>query len=324
MVRLSLRARAAPEKLVALADRAPVAHASRVRPTRSTPTPERARRDEPGPKPADSEIDVFGLTHRGKVRTENQDHFLICQLTKQISIYFTSLPDVEKLQLEGERLAFLAMIADGVGGGFAGEEASRLALEAVTRYVAGSIDIYYRADPADDREFARALSQAALRCHEDLVRASAGRGRGKMATTLTLAIGVWPRVYVVQLGDSRYYLLREGELVQVSRDQTLAEELVDQGILSRNAAAATPWAHVLSSAIGAAEARPVVTRIEQDRSYVHLLCSDGLTKHLTDEHIAERLRSMTSARQVCEDLVEDALAGGGTDNVTVIVARVRP
>ena len=280
-------------------------------------------RIDPGPKPADAEIDVFGLTHQGKVRPQNQDHFLICQLKKQILLHYTSLPDLEKLPLEGERLAFLAMIADGVGGGASGEEASRLALEVITRYVAGSIDIYYRADPAKDRDFARTLSEAALRCHGDLVRASAGRG-GKMATTLTLVIGVWPYVYVVQLGDSRYYLLREDRLVQVSRDQTMAEDLVDQGVLTRSAAARTPWAHVLSSAIGGSEVKPVVTRVEQDRSYVHLLCSDGLTKHVSDERISQRLRSMTSARQVCEDLVQDALDGGGSDNVTVIVARVRP
>jgi protein phosphatase len=278
-------------------------------------------RSDPGPKPADSEIDVYGLTHQGKVRAQNQDHFLICQLKKQILLHFTSLPDVGKLPLEGERLAFLLMIADGVGGGAAGDEASRLALEVITRYVTGSIDIYYRADPADDRDFSRALSQAALRCHGDLVRAAAGSGRGKMATTLTLVLGVWPRVYVVQLGDSRYYLLRDGELIQVSRDQTMAEDLVEQGVLSRTAAARTPWAHVLSSAIGGSEVRPVITRIENHRRYVHLVCSDGLTKHVSDERIAERLRAMTSSRQVCEDLVQDALDGGGSDNVTVIVAR---
>ena len=140
-----------------------------------------------------------------------------------------------------------------------------------------------------------------------------------MATTLTLFIGIWPKIYLVQIGDSRYYLLREGVLTQVSRDQTIAQDLIDQGVLAR--AHASRWADVLSSAIGGSYARPVVTRIDQDRSYVHLLCSDGLTKHVSDEQIAERLRSMTSAQQVCEDLLQDALDGGGTDNITIIVGR---
>jgi protein phosphatase len=275
-----------------------------------------------GPKPADSEIDVFGLTHPGKVRRENQDHFLICQLRKQIHVHSTSLPDRRGLPLESERLAMLVMVADGVGGSEAGEAASRTTLETVTRYASESIECYYRADPADDRAFSRALTDAALRCHEDLRRlGDPGRGRTRPATTLTLFLGVWPRAYLVQVGDSRYYLLRGGRLVQVTRDQTMAEDLVQQGVLSRTQAARTPWANVLSSAIGGSAAKPVVTRIDQDRSHVHLICSDGLTRHVSDERIADRLRTMTSAKQVCEALLEDALEGGGTDNVTVIVGR---
>ena len=121
-----------------------------------------------------------------------------------------------------------------------------------------------------------------------------------MATTLTLYISVWPVYYVVQVGDSRYYLWRDGRLTQLTRDQTIAQELVDQGILTRAQAPHTQFAHVLSSALGADTAEPVVTRLQSDWHNVHLLCSDGLTKHVSDEQIAERLRTMTSAKQVCE------------------------
>ncbi|GMR13650.1 MAG: protein phosphatase 2C domain-containing protein [Gemmatimonadota bacterium] len=274
-----------------------------------------------GRKPVDEQIDFHGLTHPGKVRTENQDHFLVSSLHKRMEVHLTSLPDTGRLYGDAERLALLAMVADGVGGGPGGEAASRLALEAVSQYAAESMDCYYTADPTDDHAFTRALANAALHCHQDVLKRSDGaRGRG-MATTLTLMLFVWPRAYLLQVGDSRYYILRDGELTQISRDQTLAQVLVDDGVFSRTEASKSPLSEVLSSAIGGSETTPVVTGIDQDWNYVHLLCSDGLTKHVSDERIAERLRSMTSAKQVCEDLLKDALDDGGSDNITVIVGR---
>jgi protein phosphatase len=273
-------------------------------------------------KPLTEEIDVYGLTHPGKVREANQDHFLICELRKRMEVHLSSLPNVDQLPLGTERLAFLAMVADGVGGGVKGEEASRLAVEAVTEYLTHSMHCYYTADSSDDPAFALALEEAALKCHEGIARrAERDPARQGMATTLTLWLGVWPRAYVLQVGDSRYYLLRDGELTQVSRDQTVAQDLVDQGILSRTDASRTRWAHVLSSAIGGSQTIPVVTGVQQGWDYVHLLCSDGLTKHVSDERIRERLLDMTSAKQACETLLQDALDDGGTDNITLIVGR---
>jgi protein phosphatase len=276
-------------------------------------------------KPRDEEIDVYGLTHPGKVRTENQDHFLISSLRKQMVIRLTSLPETDNLMGEPERLAFLAMVADGVGGGAKGAEASRIALEAVTQYVSSSMRCYYAAGSADDREFFKALRQAALQCHAELLRHGEENPdyRG-MATTLTLYLGVWPRAYLLQVGDSRCYLLRDNELTQITRDQTMAQELIDLGVITRAAAAVGRLAHTLSSSIGGSQTAPVVTRLDNKWGNVVLLCSDGLTKHVSDERIRDRLRSMTSARQVCEDLLEEALAAGGSDNITLIVGRALP
>jgi PPM family protein phosphatase len=272
-------------------------------------------------KPRDDEIDVYGLTHRGKVRDANQDHFLIASLHKHMDVHLTSLPDRERLR-GAERLAFLAMVADGVGGGPSGEEASRLAAETITRYVTESLQCYYTADPTDAESFPEALEDAALQCHTDISRQSQDDPeRAGMATTLTLWLGVWPRAYLLQVGDSRCYLLRAGTLTQISRDQTMAQDLLDQGVLSRTDLQSTRWANVLASAIGGPQAAPVVTRLETHWGDVGLLCSDGLTKHVSDERIRERLASMTSAKQACEALLQDALENGGTDNVTIIVGR---
>jgi protein phosphatase len=272
-------------------------------------------------KPLDEEIDVWGLTHPGKVRKTNEDHFLLGSLHKQLEIKATSLPAAEQFQACNERIGFLAMVADGVGGQLAGEEASRIALEEVTQYLAHSTSCYYQSDPRDE-QFIDLLQDAAMRTHQRVLeRAGMDPDFRGMATTLTLWMGVWPWVYLLQVGDSRYYLYRQGVLTQITRDQTMAQDLVDQGVMSRSVAFSSRWAHVLSSAIGGSQTLPVVTRIANDWAQTHLLCSDGLTKHVPDERIAERLAGMTSARQVCEALLEDALDAGGSDNVTIIVGR---
>ena len=275
-------------------------------------------------KPRDDEIDVYGLTHVGKVRSENQDHFLLATVHKRVNVIATNLETQSHLPAREERVAFLAMVADGVGGAQGGAEASATALESVMQYVNDSMSCLYDRDVAEST-FTDMLQRCALRSHEAILeRASANEQHGSMATTLTLFMGVWPAYYLLQLGDSRYYLWREGRLTQVTRDQTLANDLVDQGILSRAQAPHTQFAHVLSSALGADTAEPVVTRLRAEWDSVHLLCSDGLTKHVSDERIADRLAHMTSAKQVCEQLLADALEDGGSDNITIIVGRQVP
>jgi protein phosphatase len=276
----------------------------------------------PTRKPRDDELDIHGLTHPGLTRRENQDHFLMCALRKEIVVHGSSLPNLGALVGGAERVAFLAMVADGVGGGMAGEEASRLAVQRITRYLTESIRCYYSADPHDDGGLLQTLQDAAQSCHGDIQQhAAEDPDRRGMATTLTVWLGLWPRAYLLQVGDSRCYLLRRGELTQVSRDQTMAQDLIDIGVLTRANAENSRLAHTLSSSIGGRQTAPVVTRMEQEWGNVGLLCSDGLTRHVSDERIRERLREMRSAKQVCEDLLQDALDGGGTDNITILVGR---
>jgi protein phosphatase len=214
------------------------------------------------------------------------------------------------------------MVADGVGGGAKGEEASRVVLEEVTQYVSGTMRCYYATGSENDTEFTRALQEAALQSGAEL------RRRGEedpeyhgMATTLTLFLGVWPKAYLLQVGDSRCYVFRNGELRQITRDQTMAQELMDLGVLKAGDVAGTRFARTLSSSIGGRMTDPVVTRLDMSWGTVVLLCSDGLTGQVPDDRIRDRLRTMTSARQACEDLLRDALEAGGTDNITIIVGR---
>jgi serine/threonine protein phosphatase PrpC len=273
----------------------------------------------PGQRPRDDELDMFGLTHTGKVRKENQDHFLLATVHPQIVVAGTSLPDASALPLRGGRLGTILLVADGVGGSADGEGAARLATETVARYVSSSLRCYHAIGIAKEEEFLDSLEEAAMQAHEAVREEAKSR---RMATTLTLGIGVWPWLYVIQVGDSRMYIYTHGQLRQVTRDQTLGQELVDEGALSKSDLRRSPLAHVLSSAIGADEARPVVTRVDvTERGCICLFCSDGLTRHVSDEEIAKFCQSVQSAEQLSRDLLELALERGGTDNITIIVAR---
>jgi protein phosphatase len=278
---------------------------------------------QPGIRPRDDELDLFGLTHPGKVRQENQDHFLLCTIHPQVVVHATSLPDPDGLPLRGQRLATLLLVADGVGSTAAGAEASRLAAESITRYVSSTLRCYHTAGSAADTEFLDALKAAALEAHAAVRQgASANPEVRRMATTLTLAMAVWPWAYVVQVGDSRCYHYTGGTLHQVTRDQTMAQDLVDRGALPKDRLASSPFRNVLISAIGGEAAEPEVARLDiSERGCVLLLCSDGVTKHVTDEVLAEQVRTMQSSEQLCRTILDLALAGGGTDNITVIAGR---
>ncbi len=283
--------------------------------------------DSEGPqKPRHSDIDAWGLTHSGLVREENEDHFFLGSLSRGIVVDATSISSNPLTVVEPERLASFAMVADGVGQGGGGEEASRAAVQALVQHVSSGFADAYAAESTDPDAFPRLLEGAALACHEYLQeRSHEEQGARGFATTLTLFLGLWPHAYLLQVGDSRLYLFRDAELTQISRDQTMAQDLVDSGVLTQQKAQATKWAHVLSSAIGGQEAEPVVSRIVRQWGTIVLLCSDGLTKHVSDEKIAERLALLTSAKQTCKELLQDALDGGGTDNITMVIGRtVKP
>ena len=274
-------------------------------------------------RPTDDELDLFGLTHKGLVRPENQDHFLVSTVHPQVVIHGTSLPEPDKLPLRGTRFATVLVLADGVGGAAAGKDAARLATEAVTRYVSSTMRSYHAAGSATEEELLISLKETALEAHHAVRAEAATRSDTKgMATTLTVCVVVYPWAYVVQVGDSRCYFYGAGKLRLLTRDQTIAQSLVDQGLMPAERLSASPFRHVLSSAIGSDEALPVVTPFDiSERGALILMCSDGLNKHVSDAEIESHIRNMKSSEQIAHELLDLALERGGTDNITIIAAR---
>jgi protein phosphatase len=274
------------------------------------------------PKPRDEDLDFFGITDRGKIRPNNQDHFLVTTLHKTMRVHVTSLPNPELLEIPSQRLASVGMVCDGVGGHAGGETASRSAVEAIAGYVTNTMQCLLAPHEAGAGTLLEALRDGAHRTHELIAtRARESGERQGMATTITMTIACWPALYLLQVGDSRCYRLRAGELVQLTRDQTMAQDLVDSGVLLPEQAARSPYAHVLSSSLGGSAWSPEVSVTDLQPYDVLMLCTDGLNKHVPDDQIRRRLMEIESSEAAARALLEDALEAGGKDNVTVLVLR---
>lgn len=274
-------------------------------------------------RPNDDELDMFGLTHPGLQRENNQDHFLLATIHASIAVLGSSLEGLDKLPLKGNRMGTLLLVADGVGGSSDGGAAAQLATQTVMQYVASSLRCYHEIGRGNDPAFLDSLREAAFRAHEAVLAEAASRtGRTNLATTLTLGIGVWPWLYVVQVGDSRAYIYTHGKLQQVTRDQTMAQAMIDVGVLNAEDATRSPLKHILSSAIGAPDATPVVSRVDvSERGCVLVFCTDGLNKHVSDAEIESMCARGLPAEQLGRGLVELALERGGSDNVTIVIAQ---
>lgn len=275
-------------------------------------------------RPASGDVDVFGVTDRGQVRRENQDQFLIASLHKLLRVHQSSLAADDVSPLISDTRGWLFLVADGVGGRPDGQAASGTAIKSIAHYVTHLTDLYRRLDSDKESVFLTELEASVRRTHEVLREEGEKEygGHGG-ATTLTMVAALWPRAYLVQVGDSRCYRLREGRLERMSTDQTVVQALVDSGALTPADADRSPFKGVLSSALGGQEAKPMTRTSDMRWDDVMLLCTDGLTRHVTDQEIEAELREIYSAEQSCRRLVSLALERGGTDNVTVVIGRLR-
>lgn len=262
-------------------------------------------------------VDTFGLSHAGRVRPVNEDHFAIMSLQKAVQVRGTNLQDLTILDRLRKPEVHLLVVADGVGGAVGGKLASGLAVRSVVEYLAEAVGCVQDFDVIKEQAFLDQLSRAVERGHERLKEMFSTQGGP--ATTLTMMTLVWPRAYIVHVGDSRGYFLRNGRLKQFTRDQTMGDYLVDIGAVTEQHAEKAGLYNVLSSAVGG-DLVPSVGVVDLEEGDVVLLCTDGLTKHVPDERIVELLAS-GDAESSANALMEAALAGGGTDNVTVLVAK---
>ena len=266
-------------------------------------------------------VDSYGVTDTGRVRENNEDHFVIATLRKAVDLSQTSLENGLLTGRVRESAAQLYVVADGVGGHSGGELASGAAVECLLEYVAQAAGCFHDLGVDQENEFLERLESGIHRAHERIHRELGAAGEAP-STTLTLAALVGQRAYLVHVGDSRAYYLNRGRLRQLTRDQTMGEYLLDAGAWTEETAARARTAGNLISTVGGTEMTPSIGLVDLVPGDVLLLCTDGLTKHVADAQIAEVLGKHRSAQESARELLDLALAAGGTDNVTVIVAKL--
>ena len=283
--------------------------------------------DETPPPPFSSRVnvDLFGMSDKGYVRKNNEDHFLIVRAGRAVETVLTNLTEYETVPGElFEEATYGLVVADGVGGEVAGEVASAQAIFTLLSLALHTPDWQFRWRPKEKNTVMWRMKERFRRVNAALLRdAAAHASLSGMCTTMTAAVTHGNDLIVGHIGDSRAYLLHGGKLVQLTRDHTVGGRLVEDGTHSPGDPLVVELRGLLLQALGSreGECNPEVTDfLIQDKDQL-LLCTDGLTDMLDEVDIELILNSASSAQSACRSLVDLALKNGGRDNVTVIVAR---
>ncbi len=270
------------------------------------------------------EVDLAALSHQGFVRQNNEDHYLAAHITRSLETVMTNLAD-GVLPRSFDETAYGMLVADGMGGMKAGELASSIALLRLLELVVQTPDWVMKINQSDNAAIIMRRMTDRFRQIDNDLREEGKKDRALygMGTTLTAAASLGTELFVSHLGDSRAYLLRGAKLHQLTKDHTLAQALVEAGLAGANDPSTQAMRHVLTAALGSTGKRtdPQVQRFHLSDGDQLLLCTDGLTEMVADVNIRSVLRRADSSALACQALVDLALAGGGRDNITVVLAR---
>jgi len=290
-------------------------------PSETSPTSQNGAHARPV-QPRALAVESFGLTDRGRVRQTNEDQFVTATLMRALWIQQSSVQQSEVHYARDRGQVFI--VADGMGGVAGGEEASALAVSALEGFLLNALRWLLALDGSESTGVLRDFKAAIQRADACVYAAAASNpGLRGMGTTLTMAYSCGTDLFVAHVGDSRCYLLRGGVLLQLTRDDTLVQQMVETGILSPERAAVHELRHVITNVLGGSTpgVQAEVHRLGLEAGDVVLLCTDGLTGVVPDDQIATVLQACPGPQQACEQLVRLANEQGGKDNITAVVAR---
>lgn len=271
------------------------------------------------------EVDLAAESHIGKVRRNNEDHFLVQRFERTLQTLLTNLP-TGAVPARASETGYAMLVADGMGGAAAGEVASKVAISTLVELVLQTPDWILRPEGEWYETVLQRMSERLQKVDAALADLEQDNpGLSGMGTTMTLAGSLGATLIVVHVGDSRAYLVRNKKIHRLTRDQTLAQSLEDSGMVSRESAAAHPFRHVLTQSVGrmAGNLKAEVGHATLKDGDAVLVCSDGLTDMVAEHSILEIIQRSQGTGDACRDLIQAALDGGGRDNITVTLARYR-
>lgn len=273
------------------------------------------------------DVDLGGVSHQGLVRESNQDSYLVMKFGRSLENLMTNL-DEDLVEQNYFMTGYGLLVADGMGGMAGGDVASRLALSKLIELIVDTSDWTLALQRHKDVMTVLERMTDRILQVDHIIRKEADEDETLqgMGTTLTVAGAIGSDLIIGHVGDSRAYLLHGDNLTQLTTDHTLAQALIDAGVANPDDPASRSMRHVLTAAVGSLgeQVDPQVQRFQLRGGDKLLLCTDGLTEMVDDETIAEVLLEAKSAQGACQDLVDLALAGGGTDNVTAVLAHFLP
>jgi PPM family protein phosphatase len=272
-------------------------------------------------------VEIHATSHVGRVRRGNEDNYLLLNIST--SKVWTSSQENGEFVIESQAFdvddnGIVLAVSDGMGGALAGEVASKMAVETVSEKLLTADDDSTLAPESYDHYLISSLYNATL--HANYLIHQQGRSDPQfqgMGATFT-AVGVTPKaVDIIQVGDSRAYLVRSGKIYQVTKDQSLVQQLIDAQQISAEEAETHTLKNVILQALGAQnEIYPVAARIQQHKDDVFLLCSDGLSNKVDAANMQRIiLENIDHLEMACAELVKLANENGGEDNITVVLAK---
>jgi len=269
-------------------------------------------------------VELQAKSDVGRVRRGNEDNFLVLELSKEQT--WTGSPGADAppegiTQFELGDKGLVLVVSDGMGGALAGDVASRMAVDSVRDTILG--DHCDGGDYVEGASLVDCLSKATILANRAIHDKSQEDSRcAGMGATFTGAAVRGDLLDFVQVGDSRGYILRKNQIRLATKDQSLVQQLVDVGQISEAEAETHMFRNVILQALGAqGDVKPVTGRIRLKRGDVLLLCSDGLSGKLRSEDILNIVGSNHDLAKACDELIAEANARGGEDNITVILAR---